>query len=568
MKLFGLFTNKAPTKVFLSMLLGIVAGISYALLIPVVLVSIGSRIDQKAASSEMTRTFLTFEVSNYKFALLFLSICIFILICRTISHVLLTRVAIDATTELRIKTYRQIMNAPIAELEKMGSSKLLVAITADVTRIVFGATAVPNVLVNLVTITGMLGYLFLLSANVFWFTVGAIVFGVVTYQIPMFIGGRYFQRGRAKMDVLQEAIRGLIHGTKELKLSKVKRDRYFDEVLLASEYDVQSNSKTANTIVSLAANYGDLLSFFVIGVVAYIFVSYYAISTEALVGAIMSLLYLSGPVVAILFAMPTLSNAQVSYRNMKRVFDELSKEPASEEIKPLPEWDSIRFSNVTYRYEGSDHSFELSPVDLEVPKGEITFIVGGNGSGKSTLCKLMALHYSPAAGDIYFGNVKIDAQTLNSARQYVSAIFTDYYLFDRLLGSLSEVDESLVNRYLTKLEIDRKVTVKDGKFSTLALSDGQKKRLALVVAFLEDRDVYLFDEWAADQDPIFKQVFYYNILPELKARNKAVVVITHDDRYFHIADQVLFMEEGKLVRTERSSWEVKEPLIMATNSVV
>ncbi len=567
MKLFQLFTNKAPTKVFLSMLLGIVAGISYALLIPVVLVSIGSRIDQNTASSEMTRTFLGFEVSNYKFALLFVSICIFILICRTISHVLLTRVALDATTELRIKTYRQIMNAPIAELEKMGSSKLLVAITTDVARIVIGATLVPNVIVNLVTITGMLGYLFLLSPNIFWFTVGAIFFGVVTYQIPMFIGGRYFQRGRAKMDVLQESIRGLIHGTKELKLSKVKRDRYFDEVLLASEYDVLHNSKTANTIVSAAANYGDLLSFFVIGVVAYIFVSYYSISTEALVGAIMSLLYVSGPVAAILFAMPTLSNAQVSYRNLRRVFDTLSKEPASEDIKPLPAWDSIQFSNVTYRYESSDHSFELGPVDLEVPKGEITFIVGGNGSGKSTLCKLMALHYSPSAGEIYFGNVKIDAQTLNSGRQYISAVLTDYYLFDRLLGSLNEVDENLVNRYLTKLEIDRKVSVKDGKFSTLALSDGQKKRLALVVAFLEDRDVYLFDEWAADQDPVFKQVFYYNIVPELKARNKAVVVITHDDRYFHVADQVLFMEEGKLIRTERPSWEVKESLMTATNTV-
>lgn len=567
MKLFELFTNKAPTKVFLSMLLGIVAGISYALLIPVVLVSIGSRIDQNTASSEMTRTFLGFEVSNYRFALLFVSICIFILICRTISHVLLSRVALDATTELRIETYRRIMNAPIAELEKLGSSKLLVAITTDVTRIVIGATLVPNVLVNLVTITGMLGYLFLLSPNIFWFTAGAIVFGVITYQIPMFIGGRYFQRGRAKMDVLQESIRGLIHGTKELKLSKVKRDRYFDEVLLASEYDVLNNSKTANTIVSAAANYGDLLSFFVIGVVAYIFVSYYSISTEALVGAIMSLLYVSGPVAAILFAMPTLSNARVSHRNMQRVFDALSKEPANEEIQPLPGWNSIRFSNVSYRYQGSDHSFELGPVDLEVPKGEITFIVGGNGSGKSTLCKLMALHYLPAEGEIYFGNVKIDPQTLNSARQQISAILTDYYLFDRLLGSLSEVDESMVNRYLTKLEIDRKVSVKDGKFSTLALSDGQKKRLALVVAFLEDRDVYLFDEWAADQDPVFKQVFYHNIVPELKARNKAVVVITHDDRYFHVADQVLFMEEGKLIRTERPSWEVKEPLMTVASSV-
>jgi putative ATP-binding cassette transporter len=567
MKLFELFTNKAPTKVFLSMLLGIVAGISYALLIPVVLVSIGSRIDQNTASSEMTRTFLTFEVSNYRFALLFVSICIFILICRTTSHVLLTRVALDATTDLRIKTYRRIMNAPIAELEKMGSSKLLVAITTDVTRIIIGATVVPNVLVNLVTIAGMLGYLFLLSADVFWFTVGAIVFGVVTYQIPMYIGSRYFQKGRSKMDLLQESIRGLIHGTKELKLSKTKRDRYFNEVLLANEYDVLNNSKTANTIVSAAANYGDLLSFFVIGVVAYIFVSYHAISTEALVGAIMSLLYVTGPVANILFSMVPLSNAKISYRNMRQVFDALSKEPANEEIQTLPEWDSIRFSNVTYRYDDSDNSFVLGPVDLEFAKGEITFIVGGNGSGKSTLCKLMALHYSPTAGEIHFGNAKIEPQSLNSGRQYISAIFSDYYLFDRLLGGLSEVDENLVNRYLTKLEIQRKVSVKDGKFSTLALSDGQKKRLALVVAFLEDRDIYLFDEWAADQDPVFKQFFYRNIVPELKARNKAVVVISHDDRYFDVADQVLFMEEGKLIRTERPGWEVKEPLVTATNSV-
>jgi len=567
MKLFALFTSKAPTKVFLSMILGIVAGISYALLIPVVLISIGSRIDQNSVSSQVTRTFLTFEVSNYRFALLFVSICIFILICRTTSHVLLTRVTLDATTELRIKTYRQIMNAPIAELEKLGSSKLLVAITTDVVRIVIGATLVPNVLVNLVTITGMLGYVFLLNPDVFWFTLGAIVFGVITYQVPMYIGSRYFQRGRTKMDSLQEAIRGLIHGTKELKLSKVKRDRYFDEVLLASEYDVLHNSKIANTIVSAAANYGDLLSFFVIGVVAYIFVSYHAISTESLVGAIMALLYISGPVAQILFAMTPLSNAQVSYRNMKRVFDALSTEKASEEIKPLPEWDSLRFSNVAYRYENAEHSFELGPLDVGISKGEITFIVGGNGSGKSTLCKLMALHYTPTAGDIYFGNVKINPQTLNSGRQYISAILSDYYLFDRLLGSLSEVDEELVNRYLTKLEIQRKVTVKDGKFSTLKLSEGQKKRLALVVAFLEDRDIYLFDEWAADQDPVFKQVFYLNIIPELKARNKAVVVISHDDRYFHVADQVLFMEEGKLIRTERPGWAVKEPLVAATNSV-
>ena len=568
MNLFRLFTSKSPNKVFISLLLGALAGISYSLLIPVVLVSIGSRSGETASSDEMTRTFLSFEVSNYKFALLFASICFFILICRSVSHILLTRVALDATTELRINMYRQIMNAPIVELEKMGSSKLLVAITTDVTRIIVGATMVPNILVNLVTVAGMLAYLLLLSPNVFWFTVWAIVFGVITYQIPMFIGTIYFQRGRAKMDVLQESIRGLIHGTKELKLSKVKRDRYFDEILLASEYDVLHNAKVANTIVSVAGNYGDLLSFFVIGVVAYIFISYYSIGTEALIGAIMALLYISGPVVGILFSMPQIANAKVSYRTIRQIFDTLSKEIASEDIKPIANWDSVRFSRISYRYDGSEGSFELGPVDLEVFKGEITFIVGGNGSGKSTLCKLMALHYAPTEGEIHFGEVKIDYDSLNSGRQYISAIFSDYYLFDRLLGSLSEVDEELVNRYLSELEIERKVSIQNGRFSTLALSDGQKKRLALLVAFLEDRDIYLFDEWAADQDPVFKQVFYHNILPELKARGKAVVVISHDDRYFSVADQILIMEDGKLIRIERPRLKLHEPLVTASDTVV
>jgi len=567
MNLLRLFTDKAPNKVFLSMLLGALAGICYSLLIPVVLVSIAPGSGKDGLGTNMTRWFLWMEVSNYKFALLFISICVLVLFCRTVSHTLLSRVALDSTTDLRIKTYRKIMQAPIAELEKMGSSKLIVAITTDVARIVQGAMIVPDVLVAVVTLAGMLGYLYVLSSEIFWFVIKAIIFGVVTYQVPMFIGNKYFQRGRARMDALQESIRGLIYGTKELKLSKVKQDRYFKEILLANERDVLSNNKLANTIVVASANYGDLLSFFVICFVAYIFVSSHSITTEALIGTIMALLYITGPVSVILNAMPSIAMARVSLRSMTQVFSTLSKEEAVEEIRPLPEWDTVRFSNVSYHYTNEDGGFTLGPVDMEVAKGEITFIVGGNGSGKSTLCKLLALHYTPTSGEIYFGDVKMDRESLNSGRQYVSAIFTDYYLFDRLLSNLHAVDEKLVNRYLSELEIERKVKVENGRFSTLALSDGQKKRLALLVTFLEDRDIYIFDEWAADQDPMFKQVFYHHILPELKARNKVVVVISHDDRFFNLADTLVTMEEGKLLRTERLCSELREPLALESDVV-
>ena len=567
MNLLRLFTDKAPNKVFLSMLLGAIAGIGYSLLIPLVLVSIAPGSGEDGLGTKMMRSVLWLNVSNYKFALLFVCVCVLVLACRTISTTLLTRVALDATSELRITTYRKIMKAPIAELEKMGSSKLMVAITADVARIVQGATMVPNVLVSLVTLAGMLSYLYILSADVFWLVIKAMIFGVITYQVPMLIGNKYFARGRAKLDALQESIRGLIYGTKELKLSKVKQDRYFNEILLANEQDVLSNTKLANTIVVAAANYGDLLSFFVICLLAYVFVSSHAITTEALIGTIMALLYITAPVALILNAMPSIAMARVSLRSMTRMFSTLSKEEAVEEIRPLPAWDTVRFSDVSYHYTDEDGGFTLGPIDMEVAKGEITFIVGGNGSGKSTLCKLLALHYTPTSGDIYFGDVKMDRESLNSGRQYISAIFTDYYLFDRLLSNLHAVDEKLVNRYLSELEIERKVKVENGRFSTLALSDGQKKRLALLVTFLEDREIYIFDEWAADQDPMFKQVFYHHILPELKARNKVVIVISHDDRFFDLADTLMIMEEGKLLRTERLRSRLPEPLVLTSDAV-
>ncbi len=551
MDLFTLFSRRAPNRVFLSIVLGALAGISYAALIPIILSSVGYSFGEADPAAVHMHRFFGFEITHYRFAVAFIGTCLFIVGTRSLSQVLLAHVALDATADLRVTTYRNIIRAPIAELERLGQPRLLAAITADVTRIINGATMVPNLLVSSVTLTGMLGYLLLLDVQVFEFVVGAVAFGVLTYQVPMYIGNQFFERGRKDVDALYESIDGLIYGTKELKLSRAKRERYFNDILVANERAVVRNSKVANTIISVAANYGDLLSFFVIGVVAFVFVSYHAISSDKLIGVVMALLYITGPVGMILNSMPQIAMAKVSLRSINRLFETLSEEDARDTIVPLADWDVLRFEKVTYKYENATDRFALGPVDFEICRGEITFIVGGNGSGKSTLSKLISLHYAPASGKVRFGQTQVDRETMNSCRQSICAIFTDYHLFDRLLNDMSGEEEALVTRYLLELELDKKVTVEQGRFSTLALSDGQKKRLALLVAFLEDRELYIFDEWAADQDPLFKDVFYHKILPALKARNKAVVVISHDDRYFHVADKVLVMEDGQLIRTKR-----------------
>lgn len=213
----------------------------------------------------------------------------------------------------------------------------------------------------------------------------------------------------------------------------------------------------------------------------------------------------------------------------------------------------MKLRNMSYVYEGDGTGFKIGPINIDIRRGETTFIVGGNGSGKSTLSKIISHHYLPSEGTIYFDDIEINNSTLSSARSRIFAIFSDYYLFDRILFNDCDSLKNQINEYLIALELDEKVSFDNGRFSTLKLSDGQRRRLALLIAFVEDKDCYIFDEWAADQDPIFKEIFYCKILKNLKQKGKAVVVITHDDRYFHIADQMIAMENGKVINREQTS---------------
>jgi putative ATP-binding cassette transporter len=551
MELFTLFARQAPNRLFLALLLGALAGAGYALLLPVVMLSVGPEAADVAGTQPTVQKFLSFEVSHYRLAAFFAGVCLLVLVTRSLAQVLLMRVGIDATTNLRVDIYQRMVKASISRLEELGESRLLAAITMDVRQIVGGAAMAPNILVAAVTLFGTLCYVYVLQSEVFKLVFGVLLFGLITYQIPAFIGRLYIARSRVRFDDLQESIRGLICGVKELKLNSVKQRRYFKEILLADEHAVGDGLKRGSTITMVAGSYGDLLSFFLIGILTYIFVNYHAISNTRLVAIVMVLIYVSGSVAAILNSIPQVIQATVSFRSVTRLFAELSQEEADENAPPPERWNTLRLCNVSYRYGASAEAFNLGPIDLEIEKGQITFIVGGNGSGKSTLCKLIALHYAPTDGEMYFGRVRVNRHSINSCRQSIAAIFSDYFLFDRLLDGIADEDYTVARRYLAELDLDRKVSIVNGRFSTILLSEGQKKRLALLAAFLEDRDLYVFDEWAADQDPEFKRVFYYQILPALKLRGKAVVVISHDDRYFDVADQLITIEDGGMSRTAK-----------------
>jgi putative ATP-binding cassette transporter len=229
------------------------------------------------------------------------------------------------------------------------------------------------------------------------------------------------------------------------------------------------------------------------------------------------------------------------------------KESGTATLAPVRRWRQIEFLGVThaYRCQGRPHGFVLGPIDLTLTPGEIVFVIGGNGSGKTTLGKLLTGLYMPESGDIMLDGQPITAANREGYRQLFSVVFDDAVVFDSLWGLDAADRDERAQECLRQLELDHLVTVTNGTFSTTSLSRGQRKRLALLTAYLEDRPIYIFDEWAADQDPAFRKVFYLKLLPELKRRGKTVVAITHDDRYFASADRVVKLEEGKVVEMLR-----------------
>ncbi len=264
--------------------------------------------------------------------------------------------------------------------------------------------------------------------------------------------------------------------------------------------------------------------------------------------------YLMRPLITILSISQSLIQAGVALRKINTLGLSLSSRAEALVLTTTSsqQFDRISIQQATQSYHlaGEENTFTLGLIDLTLNPGELVFIVGGNGSGKSTLAKLLNGLYVPDSGEVRLDGTLINDLNRELYRQLFSTVFADFYLFDRLVGwRLADVDEQ-AKIYLEQLQLTHKVVVQDGKLSTTALSQGQRKCLALLTAYLEDRPIYLFDEWAAAQDPFFREIFYQQLLPELKQRGKAVVVISHDDRYFHLAERLLKLEYGQIVTDE------------------
>jgi len=216
------------------------------------------------------------------------------------------------------------------------------------------------------------------------------------------------------------------------------------------------------------------------------------------------------------------------------------------EVSDLP---LLKVQDVTYAY-GGKSSFKLENIDFEIQENEIVIINGSNGSGKSTLFKIIIGLYSPQQGDVSFQGQPIDKDNIQAYRSYFSCYFTDSPLFDDLSYVVTEKDKAKITELIDMLGLGDKTSLDDGfTIKESNLSNGQRGRLNLLRLLLEDRNIFFMDEWAANQDIYFKEKFYTEIIPELKRRGKTVILISHDDKFYSVADRIITLKNGKIQNT-------------------
>jgi putative ATP-binding cassette transporter len=453
--------------------------------------------------------------------------------------------------DLRLRLTRSILAAPLRQLEKLGPHRLLATLTNDINVIVDSITGLPTLLMHLAVVVSCLAYLGWLSPRVLLEVFGFLVLGILTYQIPVIRGFAHMYKARALYDELVKQIRALTEGTKELKMHRRRRRAFVGEVEEAV-LAFQEESRSGSIIFAAAASWGQALVYVVLGLLVFGLPRIQPTDLRTLLSFTVILFQLMVPLEVLMNMLPNLGRASASTRNIEELGltleAELREREAAEDRPVTPEWRRLELRGIThsYRRENEEESFLLGPIDLAFEPGELVFLVGGNGSGKTTLAKLILGLYAPEAGEVRFAGEIIGDDNREQYREHFAAVFSDFFVFEKLLGLGADALDDAARGYLRRLLLEQKVQVRDGVLSTIDLSQGQRKRLALMTAYLEDRPIYLFDEWAADQDPMFKEVFYLAILPELKARGKTVFVISHDDHYFHVADRILKLDYGKI----------------------
>ncbi|HEX6716525.1 MAG TPA: cyclic peptide export ABC transporter [Pyrinomonadaceae bacterium] len=482
----------------------------------------------------------------------FIAICLVEPLSRFIASGLLTYLGQKAVFDLRMRLTRQILATPLRSLEELGQARIMAVLTDDISTISNTLIAIPILCMQIAVVLGSLVYMAWLSPKTALLVFAFIIGGGTIFQLAIGKGFRFLKEAREQQDAMMKHFRSMLDGAKELKLHFQRRFAFLTQVFRPSAEAFRRSNLNGNLIYAATGSFGYQLIFYtLLGLLIFLMPSLTGVDTKTLTGFTLALFYMLIPLSDILVLFPSLARANIAMDKISSLGLSLPALASDEDAIPPAtgvDLDQLELVGVTHSYhrDSDNKSFILGPIDFKIRQGELIFLVGGNGSGKTTLAKLLCGLYAPESGEIHLNKQPVTDENRDSYRQLFSVVFSDFYLFETLLGLTAQGVDGKAEAYIRQLQLHHKVQVHDGALSTIELSQGQRKRLALLTAFLEDRPFYIFDEWAADQDPFFRDIFYLQLLPELKAKGKTVLVISHDDRYYSLGDRIVKLDYGKI----------------------
>ncbi|EOG9189714.1 multidrug ABC transporter permease/ATP-binding protein [Campylobacter coli] len=454
--------------------------------------------------------------------------------------------------KMQRRVVKQILDTPLLKVAKVGKARILASLGSDVRNISFGLLRLPDFLQSSILILCTSVYLCYLSPQIF--TLCAIWI-IVVFTINNFLMMKvyaYFRKARENDDALQNNYQNILDGHKELLINRYRAKLYYEDEFESNARSKKKNSTLGNLFNNLSSNFTNVALLALVGVEFYLALEFKWASVAEATTIALSILFLRTPLVSMIGSFPTLLLAKIALDKIAKLELDDYKEHF-EKTNFIKDWCQISFKNTSFSY---DDNFHLNPVNLDLKKGELIFLIGKNGSGKSTFCMLLTGLFKPSEGEIFVDDMKIDDDNLDVYRSLVSAVFSDFHLFTKTLAKEKFADEEKIASWLEFLELKGKTRVEDHELVLTKLSTGQKKRLAMLIALLEERDILVLDEWAADQDPVFRRFFYKKLLPLLKEQGKTIFAITHDDAYFDSADRIFLAEGGNI--SELKGKNIKE----------
>lgn len=488
------------------------------------------------------------------YILYFVSSVIMFIACRWIVSIGIIKFTQGLLYKTRKDVLKMVLRSSFDVLQK-NKNQVFNGLTTDTNNIVTASISIVDILTNIIVVIFSFIYMGMLSWQLLICMLVLISFTLIIYFFSAKRAQTIFKAAMEQNDKFIRYLNEILLGFKEIVLSPKKGtdilEIHIDKAIRASS--ILNERAQVNFLNNRII--GQTSFYIFIGLVMLFLGKLIGLQNDVLVNFVFLVLYIWSPIETIVLLIPSLSQARTSLNRLNDLEHQIDLiAPISYTSVDLEPFDQICMKNISFDYSsisGSDADipFQIGPINFKVQKGNVLFISGGNGSGKTTFINILTGLLQQGNGDIYVNGSLIKATQINSYRSLFAPIFSNFHLFDQFYG-ISDVNIDKANEYLRLFEIDHKITVRKDQFSTINISTGQRKRLALIYALLEKRPILILDEFAADQDPHFKSKFYKEIIPHLKTEGFTLVVITHDDQYYQSADKLFKMDAGKLFESE------------------